>query len=222
MKDKIGVIFDFNGTCLFDGWLHDIAWRTYIEELSGCAVSEDDFRRRAAGKTAGQILESFLGYELTDNMVYQFSEEKERIYRSLLEKSKLELAPGLENFLNYLTLAGVKKTIASVTSPENMSYYFERYGLDRWFKWESVVIGSGNIPLKPAPDIYLAAIKNIDMPADKIVVFEDSEIGIKSALNAGIKHIIGVTGDSKDQTLKNKPQVYAVINDYTELSAENF
>ena len=222
MKDKIGVIFDFNGTCIFDGWLHDIAWRTYIEELSGCAVSEDDFRRRSAGKTAGQILESFLGYELSDNMVYQFSEEKERIYRSLLAKSKLELAPGLENFLNYLTLAGVKKTIASVTSPENMSYYFERYGLERWFKWENVVIGTGNIPVKPAPDIYLAAIKNIDMPADKIVVFEDSEIGIKSAFNAGIKHIIGVTGDSKNQTLKNKPQVYAVINDYTELSAENF
>ena len=222
MKDKIGVIFDFNGTCLFDGKLHDKAWSTYLEELSGCAVSEEDFKKRAMGKTSKQILEYFLGYELTDNMVYQFSEEKERIYRSLLAKTDLELAPGLEEFLNYLTLAGVRKTIASVTSPENMSYYFERYGLERWFIWEDVVIGTGNIPVKPAPDIYLAALNNIGFTADKTVVFEDSEVGIKAAYNAGIRHIIGVTGDSNDMGLKNKPQVYAVIRDYTELSAENF
>ena len=222
MKDKIGVIFDFNGTCLFDGKLHDKAWSTYLEELSGCAVSEEDFKKRAVGKTSKQILEDFLGYELTDNMAYQFSEEKERIYRSLLAKTDLELAPGLEEFLNYLTLAGVRKTIASVTSPENMSYYFERYGLERWFKWEDVVIGTGNIPVKPAPDIYLAALNNIGFTADKTVVFEDSEVGIKAAYNAGIRHIIGVTGDSNDMGLKNKPQVYAVIRDYTELSAENF
>ena len=175
MNKDIAVIFDFNGTCIFDGKFHDEAWKTYIEELTSRNVSVDEVKDYIIGKTAKDILEHFLGYELNDNMVNQLSEEKERIYRIMLAKSDVGLAPGLEEFLNYLSLAKVKRTIATTANLENMNYYFERYNLERWFKWEEIVIGIGNIPLKPHPDLYLAAIKKLDMPVEKIVVFEDSE-----------------------------------------------
>ena len=222
MKDKIGVIFDFNGTCLFNGKLHDEAWKMYIEELTMVSIGEDELNREIKGKNPKDILEHFIGYEISDNMLFQFSGEKERIYRSLLKKSGLTLAPGLEDFLNYLTLCGIKKTIASITSPENMSYYFELFGLEKWFKWENVIIAAGNIPVKPAPDVYLAAMNKLGITAENAVAFEDSNQGVTSAFNAGIRHIIGVTGDSNNHGLVNKPGVYAVIRDFTELSAENF
>ena len=222
MNKDIGVIFDFNGTCIFDGKYHNKAWQTYIEELTLSPVSDRDVSLWIVGKTPKEILEHFLGYELSDNMINQFSEEKERIYRSLIAKDDVPLAPGLSNFLNYLLLAQIPRTIATTANLENMNMYFERYDLGKWFRWENVVIGSGNIPLKPHPDIYLAAIEKIGVTADKIVCFEDSLSGVTAAYSAGIHHIIAVTGDSWDTSLINKNGVYAEIKDFTELNSDNF
>ncbi len=102
MNKDIAVIFDFNGTCIFDGKLHDQAWKTYIEELASREVLGNEIEDYIIGKTSKEILEHFLGYELNDNMVNQFSEEKERIYRILLAKADVKLAEGLEEFLDYI------------------------------------------------------------------------------------------------------------------------
>ncbi|MBO4864821.1 MAG: HAD-IA family hydrolase [Eubacterium sp.] len=217
MNKDICVIFDFNGTMIFDGRFHDEAWKTYVEELSLVDVSEEDVEKWIKGKTPKEILEHFLGYELTDNMIEQFSEEKDRIYRSLIGRADVPLAPGLEDYLNYLLLAQVKRNIVSTAGPENMSYYFERYNLERWFKWEDVIIAAGDIPLKPHPDMYTAAIAKMNMPAEKTLVFEDSESGVKAAYSAGVTHIVAVTGDSKNKDLVVRPGVYRVIEDFTEL-----
>ena len=222
MNKDIGVIFDFNGTCIFDGKYHNKAWKTYIEELTLKPVSDRDVSLWIIGKSPKEILEHFLGYELSDSMVEQFSEEKERVYRSLIVKDDLSLAPGLKDFLNYLLLAQVKRTIATSTDMGNMNLYFERFGLDMWFRWEDVIIGGGNLPLKPEPHLYLAALSKLDMPADKVVAFEDSLVGVTAAHRAGINHIIAVTGDSWDTALITKPGVYAQIHDFTELSPDNF
>lgn len=226
MNKDIAIIFDFNGTCIFDGVLHDKAWQIYIEELALKEVNDEEVDKYIKGKTAKETLEHFLGYELTDNMIVQFSEEKERIYRNILVKENVELAPGLEGFLNYLLLARVKRTIATTANLENMNLYFERFGLDRWFKWEDVVIGAGNIPLKPHPDLFLAAIEKLGMSAEQILVFEDSEIGIKAALAAGIKHIIVVVGDKDSKgehflsrEYLDRPEIIAKVEDFTELGS---
>lgn len=222
MNKDIGIIFDFNGTCIFDGKYHDRAWQMYIEDLTLKPVSDRDVFMWIKGRGAKDILEHFLGYELNDNMIMQFSEEKERIYRSLLLKDDVPLAPGLESFLNYLLLAQVKRTIATNTDIANMNMYFERYDIGRWFRWEDTVIAAGVIPSKPCPDLYLMATEKLGMSPEKIVVFEDSEEGVKAAYSAGIRHIIAVTGDSWNTSLINKPGVYAQIKDYTELNPENF
>lgn len=222
MRENIAVIFDFNGTCIFDSKYHNKAWQMYIEELSLNPVSDRDVSLWIMGKTPKEILEHFLGYELTDSMVAQFSEEKERIYRKLLMEDDVSLAPGLKDFLNYLLLAQIKRTIASTADAWNMKMYFEKYNLDMWFKWEDVVINDGKILLKPHPDIYLAAIEKLGVSADKIVAFEDSESGVEAAYAAGIRHIIAVTGDSWNTKLITKPGVYAQIKNYTELNPDNF
>ena len=222
MNRDIAIIFDFNGTCIFDGNLHNRAWQIYIEELTLKDISTGEMNRWIMGKTPKEILEHFLRYELTDNTVFQLSEEKERIYRSLLIKEDLPLAPGLEDFLNYLMLARVKRAIATTADQDNMNLYFERYGLEKWFKWEDVILGTGNIPLKPHPDLYLAALKQLDMPPEKVLVFEDSISGVTAAAAAGIRHIIAITGDSKNEKLINFPGVMAAVSNFTELPSIEF
>lgn len=222
MKKDIAVIFDFNGTCIFDKKYHNKAWQIYIEELTLKPVSDKDVSVWISGKTPKDILEHFLGYELSASMLEQFSEEKERVYRSLIAKDDVPLAPGLESFLNFLLLAQIPRTIASTADLENMSMYFERYNLDRWFRWEYIINASGGLNPKPHPDMYLAAISKLGFTADKIVVFEDSVQGVEAAYSAGVRHIIAVTGDSWNTNLITMDGVYAQIKDYTELNPDNF
>ncbi len=224
MNKDIAVIFDFNGTCIFDKKYHEKAWQIYIEELTLNPVADKDKAFWISGKSPKEILEHFLGYELSSSMIEQFAEEKERVYRSLIVKDDVRLAPGLESFLNYLLLAQIPRTICAATYLSNINLYFERYGLDRWFKWEDIVIQGNESDLlhHPHPDMYKAAINRLGFSADKTVVFEDSAPGVKAAYSAGVKHIIAVTGDSWNTNLIKMDGVYAEIKDFTELNPDNF
>ncbi|MBQ8412833.1 MAG: HAD family phosphatase [Lachnospiraceae bacterium] len=221
-KDIIGVIFDFNGTMFFDSDKHVKAWTSYTEELIGRSITPEERRLYVRDKSGRAIVEHFLGYEISDDMYEQFSEEKESIYRKLCanDKTSLKLAPGLEQFLDYLTEYNIPRTIASVAPLSNMMYYFETFDLYRWFETDKIVYHDKRLRDKPHPDLYLVACKMINMPPEKCLVFEDSLVGIQAATNAGIKHIVAVTGDNAKLDVKEFQNIRAVVKDYTNLNKE--
>ncbi len=226
----LGVIFDFNGTMFFDGAYHNRAWQLCAADLAMREITEQEVKAWIVGRTPKEILEHFLGYSLTDSMVHQFSMEKERIYRSLLvkenlltkEKKKPELAPGLETFLNYLRNAQIPLAIASTADVQNMTLYYDMFQLERWFEWDRILIPDGKMKMKPEPDLYQAAIRKVKIRPEHCLAFEDSGAGRESAYQAGIRHIVAVTGDSWNTGLMHEPGVIASIRDFTELNEKNF
>lgn len=53
-------IFDFNGTMVMDSYMHETAWRHYVEILCGRHVPDEEFIKHVHGKTSAMILEHFL------------------------------------------------------------------------------------------------------------------------------------------------------------------
>lgn len=43
------VIFDCNGTMIFDGKYHDVAWNTYVSRLAGRKLTKEDFEKIITG-----------------------------------------------------------------------------------------------------------------------------------------------------------------------------
>ncbi|MDE6024450.1 MAG: HAD family phosphatase [Lachnospiraceae bacterium] len=219
--DKIiGVIFDFNGTMLFDSKYHIKAWSMYVEEITGTYPDESDQRNYIVNKSAKDILEHFLGYEISKDTLEQLSEEKEHIYRKLLANDTPPLAPGLVDFLNYLDKYNIPRTIATTANLSNIMYYFEAYDLYRWFDPDKLVYHDKRLRDKPFPDLYLVACKMINIPPKSCIVFEDSETGILSAINAGVENIVAVTGDNDCKGLDGLKHIRACINDFTDLKKE--
>lgn len=220
IKDIIGVIFDFNGTMFFDSSKHIEAWALYVEELTSASVSDEDKKKYIVGKNATEILEHFLGYELNKDMVEQLSDEKEGIYRRLCieDKKGTTLAPGIEDFLDYLTENNVPRTIATTANHSNVMYYFETFDLYRWFDPDKIVYKKKQYRDKPAPDMYLAASQMLKMDPSRCLVFEDSIAGIQSAQRAGVKNIVAVKGDNKALTTAGLTNITAVINNFLELN----
>lgn len=220
LQDIIGVIFDFNGTMFFDSDKHIRAWTSYVEEVTGCRPDTRDIDKYIIGKSSRQILEHFLGYEISEDMLEQFSEEKEGIYRRLCsdDKDNLALAPGLVKFLDYLAEYDIPRTIATTTSLSNVMYYFEIFDLYRWFKPEDLVYRDRRIREKPYPDMYIVACRMLHKEPQRCLVFEDSVTGITAAEAAGIRHIVAVKGDNPNLSTDGFNYIQAVINDYTELN----
>ena len=169
LEETIGVIFDFNGTMFFDSDKHIKAWVEFTEELIGREITTKEKRVYVSNKSGREIVEHFLGYEISDDMYEQFSEEKEGIYRRLCndDKENLKLAPGLEQFLDFLTENNVPRTIASVAPLSNMMYYFETFDLYRMLDTEKIVYHDKRLRDKPFPDLYLVACKMVNMPPEK-------------------------------------------------------
>lgn len=192
---RAGVLFDFNGTMFFDGEFHEQAWRIYLEQVTGRKIEEGEFQEYVHGRNAGDSLSYFLNRKLAREEIAILEEEKEVIYRRLCLDcpEKLHLANGLPEFLDALKENGVPITIVTAAGWNNVQFFFQQFGLERWFDPSQVVYNDGRLPGKPEPDAYLRAAENIKTIIQDCIVFEDARSGIEAAKRAGAGVIIGVT-----------------------------
>ena len=216
-----GCIFDFNGTLLFDTPAHADAWRAFLLE-EGIAVTEADIQKHIQGRPNPDILRHFLG-ELTDQEILTCSKRKEEKYRAVcLQKNDwFRLVDGVPEMFDRLRAEGVPFTIATSSQWDNVSFYFEHLGLDRWFTPETLVFDDGKMRGKPAPDIYLRAMALIGCRPDECAVFEDSLSGIQAGRAAGAGWIIAVDSDLDREKLLRVEGVSRVISNFTGALADN-
>lgn len=216
-----GCIFDFNGTLLFDTPAHADAWRAFLLE-EGVAVTDADIQKHIQGRPNPDILRHFLG-ELTDQEILTCSKRKEEKYRAVcLQKNDwFRLVDGVPEMFDRLWAEGVPFTIATSSQWDNVSFYFEHLGLDRWFTPETLVFDDGKMRGKPAPDIYLRAMALIGCRPDECAVFEDSLSGIQAGRAAGAGWIIAVDSDLDREKLLRVEGVSRVISNFTGALADN-
>lgn len=216
-----GCIFDFNGTLLFDTPAHADAWRAFLLE-EGVAVTDADIQKHIQGRPNPDILRHFLG-KLTDQEILTCSKRKEEKYRAVcLQKNDwFRLVDGVPEMFDRLQAEGVPFTIATSSQWDNVSFYFEHLGLDRWFTPETLVFDDGKMRGKPAPDIYLRAMALIGCRPDECAVFEDSLSGIQAGRAAGAGWIIAVDSDLDREKLLRVEGVSRVISNFAGALADN-
>ena len=216
-----GCIFDFNGTLLFDTPAHADAWRAFLLE-EGVAVTDADIQKHIQGRPNPDILRHFLG-ELTDQEILTCSKRKEEKYRAVcLQKNDwFRLVDGVPEMFDRLRAEGVPFTIATSSQWDNVSFYFEHLGLDRWFTPETLVFDDGKMRGKPAPDIYLRAMALIGCRPDECAVFEDSLSGIQAGRAAGAGWIVAVDSDLDRKKLLRVEGVSRVISNFAGALADN-
>ncbi len=183
MKKFKGAIFDFNGTLFWDTAFHDQAFDIFLEKHN-IKLTGEEKRVKIHGKPNADIMRGIFGAHLTDDEIYNMAQEKEAIYRELCVND-LRFAPGAEEFFNFLKENGIAMTIATSAGIENMSFYFEKMHLDRWFSLAKSAYDNGTFRGKPHPDVFLTAAEKLGLKPEETVMFEDSVAGILSAENAG-------------------------------------
>jgi len=150
------------------------------------------------GKMNQDILYSILEKPLSKHEIEEMILEKEGIYQQICRNEALWLAPGVENYLNFLNKNKIPFTIATASGAENIDFYFDYLPLEQWFDRNLIVYNNGTFPGKPEPDIFLIAAQKLKLPIEDTIIFEDSFSGIQAAERARAGKIVIVNSSGND------------------------
>lgn len=209
-----GIIFDFNGTMVFDGHLHEKAWVEMIKKHNN-QVSKEEVIAYIHGRTNDQVVGHFIG-EVTQEEFQKLSDEKELEYQRLVKEEQITFIEGTEELLDELVTRDIPFTIATASPKINVDFYFDYFELSRWFAWEDIVYDDGTFPGKPDPTIYKIAAENLGFNPKECVVIEDAVAGIESANRAKIGQVFAMVNSKKqkDYYEESTLKIEAIIDNF--------
>lgn len=134
-----------------------------------------------------------------DRLVAELHRAKTRHYTALLAEGGIPLRPGVERLLREAREAGLRLAIATTTTPDNVTALLEHSLAPDSGAWFEVIAAGDIVPAKkPAPDIYLYALREMGLNPDECLAFEDSENGIRASLGARLATVVTVNGYTED------------------------
>ena len=189
-----GILFDFNGTLLFDSDLHMEAFRRVFPLFGKPAPTDEFMIGKIFGRTNETIWKENFDPACAKADVVRFTDAKEGLYREscLANRQVFRLIDGAEALLDYLKENGIPYALATGSDWGNVSFYLRELGLDRWFTTDNMVWDDGTYPGKPAPDIYHKAAAKIGLTPADCLIFEDGTSGIRAANAAGAGAVMAI------------------------------
>jgi putative hydrolase of the HAD superfamily len=178
------LIFDFDGLIMdtespeVDGWKaiyaeygQEFPLQVWIRDVVGSTISNFDPAAHLAAITG---------------LTLDLSALHARAYANRLEKQgTLSALPGVYDYVKTARRLGLRLAVASSSRHAWVEGYLRQLGLFNNF--EAIVCREDAPHVKPEPDLFLAALDALKLPADEALVFEDSPNGILSARRAGMR-----------------------------------
>ena len=126
--------------------------------------------------------------------VLAWHRRKTETYTGLVAGGAVPPRPGIGRIIAEALAAGWPVAVASTSAEVSVRATLDRaVGPERA---RAVEVFAGDIVAhkKPAPDIYLLALGWLGLPADRVLVVEDSRNGLLAATQAGLTCVITVNG----------------------------
>lgn len=195
-----GLLLDFDGTVAeTERFGHRVAYNRAFAEL-GLGWTWDEslygkLLRVAGGKERLRFYiehhqPQLLDDALTSSLVPRIHEAKIRHFAQLAPI--IALRHGVLRLLREASNAGIRIVIATTAA---------KPGVEALLAQEPALPGMVTLIAasdaverkKPAPDVYLWALERLRLSADECVAIEDSEIGLRAALGAGLATVVTVS-----------------------------
>ncbi len=124
------------------------------------------------------------------SQVAQLREERNRRYSALLRQQRELITPDID-----IVLAELAQhfRMAVVTSARHEDFHFIHRDTGLLHHFEFILTDGDYVNSKPDPEPYLLGLERLGLPAEQVLVVEDSPRGLQAALAAGIA-CIGIRG----------------------------
>jgi HAD superfamily hydrolase (TIGR01509 family) len=177
-----GVVFDMDGVLIDSEPIIRAAAQLAAIEI-GRTVS-DEFYASVIGLPGREVEAAFMVEFGADFPLDDYRQRFERHYRGQVATRGIAPKPGVPDLLDALAARGIPVAVATSTRAGNAQDALDAAGL--LARLPVCVTGDQVAQGKPAPDIFLAAAARIGMPAPHCIAVEDSEVGARAAVAAGM------------------------------------
>ncbi len=176
------VIFDVDGTIADSMWMWKRIDKEYLERFG--IPLPDTLQAEIEGwsfyETAVYFKKRFQIADPVEKIMADWNEMAWEKY-----EKEVPLKAGVREFMQLCKSRGIKMGIATSNSRELLETVERIHGLTEYIS--CIRTGSEVQKGKPAPDIYLAVAKELQVEPAKCLVFEDLTAGIMAGKNAGMK-----------------------------------
>lgn len=107
------------------------------------------------------------------------------LMHELAKEGKIPLKKGVKELLAALKEKNIPRAVASSSPLATIELYLSQAGILQDF--QHLQAGGGNIPSKPAPDIFLLAAQALGKAPEDCLVLEDSVNGVMAGRAAGMQ-----------------------------------
>ena len=138
---------------------------------------------------------------------------KTEIYTGLVASGAVPPRPGIARIVGEALAGGWPIAVASTSAEPSVRATLERaVGAEQA---RAVQVFAGDIVprKKPAPDIYLLVLDALGVPADRVIVVEDSRNGLVAATRAGLTCVITVNDFTADEDFTEAALVVTSFGD---------
>ena len=222
-------LFDLDGVLTQTAKVHAAAWKEMFDEFlrdwakqhGGQFVPFDpvaDYDEYVDGKPRDDGTRSFLesrGIDVPDQ-IQSLGVRKNDLVLAKIREDGVEPYEGSVRYLRAVAAAGLPRAV--VSSSTNCRDVLIAAGIEDLLdvRIDGVVAHERGLTGKPAPDTYLAAAKDLGVPASAAAVFEDALAGVESGRAGGFGSVIGVDRVGQAEELR-KHGADRVVEDLAEL-----
>jgi HAD superfamily hydrolase (TIGR01509 family) len=210
-KDIKAILFDLDGTLCKTEAYQLKAWNDVLEKR-GVFIQPKDYYKYI-GKTALEVEKDITEEYGLDIQPGELEKEKETLLLQWFKNDDdLELMPfakeAVEFFSDHplykigLCTSGSKKEVDCKLKKNNL--------LD---SFDLIITKDDVLKGKPAPDVYLEAMKRLELRGNECLAIEDTEHGLESAKQAGAHCFVVPQEFSKGQDFSKADKVLDSLND---------
>lgn len=210
-----GFIFDLDGVLVDTARFHFQAWKRLANSLDIDFTESQNEQLKGVGRedSLKKILE-WGNATLSDNEFQSLMLKKNAWYLEMVESmASDDTLPGVKEFLNTTRQLNLKIGLGSAS--KNARKILDRVEITEYF--DVIIDGNQTTKSKPDPQVFSFGAEGLDLKPETLVVFEDSQAGVKAANDGGFKSV-GI-GDKK--TLSEATKVYKGLSEVTPMEVIN-
>jgi len=198
-----GVLWDLDGTLVDSNDAHAASWVKALKETAG--IREEFSRVRTLIGMGGDQLLPQLGIYPENELFEKIQEKRGQIFREV-HLPKISAFAGARELVEKNLQRGLKVSIASSSSPSDLTALLDQTGLADFFRNYSSAHDVEES--KPSPDVIEAALAKIHLSAAEAILIGDTPYDITAARRAGCATLAFRCGGFSDQELHGALAVY--------------
>ena len=210
MKLKVrAVIFDIDGT-LIDSL--DVIAESLVEAAKemGYNIESKDVKK-LIGIPGKELVKQLLKIS-NSQQIKEVLEKWEKNQRKVYAK-RVKLYPKVKETLEYLKNRGFKLAAATSLTSDKAKEILRMFSIEKYF--DTCVAADDVKEGKPSPDVFLEAVRRLDVKNEECIVVGDTEYDILAAKAAKMKIVLFDPQKQRLKTIKVKPDF--IIHSFQEL-----